>query len=182
MKSCSFFGHRKISVTDDLVTKLSSVIENLIKNGVDIFIFGSRSQFNDLCYQIVSELKNKYQNIKRINFNCPFEYVFTSQKDKERSEDSHFKLTNKKVDYELYEEAVLSKKVISSTKNTYVMRNQEMIDNSDICIFYYDKNYLPPTRKYSKNIVFEYQPKSGTELAFKYAEKKNKILVNVYEK
>lgn len=59
-KKCCFFGHRKINKTDELVNKLTETIEKLIvENGVGTFLFGSKSQFDDLCYEIVSELKEK---------------------------------------------------------------------------------------------------------------------------
>ena len=55
-----------------------------------------------------------------------------------------------------------------------------MIDNSDYCIFYYDENYKPPMRKKSKRDLFEYQPKSGTKLAYEYAKHNQKIVSNVF--
>ena len=47
-----------------------------------------------------------------------------------------------------------------------------MIDGSDYCVFYYDENYKPPRRKYSKRSVGDYQPKSGTKVAFDYANQR----------
>ena len=62
-----------------------------------------------------------------------------------------------------------------------------MINASDYCIFYYNLDYLPAKRKYSKRSVGEYQPKSGTALAFQYATKKKRggkdlTIINVYER
>ena len=65
---------------------------------------------------------------------------------------------------------------------SYVERNQAMINDSDICVFYYDENYKPQERKYSKHCVFTYQPKSGTALAYKYAQQKKKEIINIYSK
>ena len=56
-----------------------------------------------------------------------------------------------------------------------------MIDASDICLFYYNNNYKPATRKHRKSDLFGYQPNSGTQLAYKYATKKNKLIYNVYK-
>ena len=73
-KTCSFFGHRKINLTDNLRQKVSEAIENLIiKYNIQIFLFGSKSEFNNLCHFIVSELKDKYPNIKRICYTCKSE-------------------------------------------------------------------------------------------------------------
>ena len=54
--TCSFFGHRKIDITEELKQKVEEVIKDLIVNhNVQIFLFGSRSNFDDLCFEIVSE-------------------------------------------------------------------------------------------------------------------------------
>ena len=65
-------------------------------------------------------------------------------------------------------------------KASYVERNQEMINKSDYCIVYYDENYLPPRRKNSRRDITDYQPKSGTAVAYDYAVKKKKEIINVY--
>ena len=66
MKSCCFIGHRKIDITEKIIVKIESIIENLIENGVTTFYFGSKSQFNDLCLKIVTKLKGKYSNLYRV--------------------------------------------------------------------------------------------------------------------
>ena len=70
----------------------------------------------------------------------------------------------------------------TSGKASYVERNQAMIEDSDFCIFYYDENYHPEMRKYSKKNCSFYQPKSGTKLAYIYAIRKKKTCINVFEK
>lgn len=62
---------------------------------------------------------------------------------------------------------------------SYVERNQEMINHSKFCVVYYDENYLPPRRKNSRRNLFNYQPKSGTRLAYDYARKKEKFIINL---
>lgn len=73
--TCCFLGHRKIGITNELRTKLHTIIEKLmIEENIDTFLFGSKSQFDDLCYQIISELKADYPYIKRIyvRAQCPY--------------------------------------------------------------------------------------------------------------
>ena len=65
-------------------------------------------------------------------------------------------------------------------KASYVERNQEMINKSDFCVIYYDENYLPPRRKNSRRDLFHYQPKSGTAVAYDYAVKKKKKIINCF--
>ena len=57
-KTYCFFGHRKIDETAELKNNLRGIIENLIVNEkIDTFLFGSKSQFDDLCHKIVTDLK-----------------------------------------------------------------------------------------------------------------------------
>lgn len=74
--------------------------------------------------------------------------------------------------YKDYDGEMLSDRLWSAGKASYVERNQDMINASDYCVFYYDPDYQPPKRKYSKRDVSEYQPKSGTRLAYEYAYSK----------
>ncbi len=57
-KNCSFVGHRKIEITNELKQDLKSIIEAMITEyNVTNFLFGTRSEFNDLCLEIVTDLK-----------------------------------------------------------------------------------------------------------------------------
>ena len=61
MKACSFFGHRDTPQTEELKQKVREAVERLIvEEGVDTFLFGSRSKFDELCHVVVTELKEKY--------------------------------------------------------------------------------------------------------------------------
>ena len=75
-KSCCFFGHRKIKESDELKSRLSKTIEELIVNhSVKNFLFGSRSEFDELCYKVATELKEKYNNIQRVYVRAEYPYV-----------------------------------------------------------------------------------------------------------
>ena len=163
--SVCFIGHRKINVTSELRERLNVILSQLIEGGTVNFIFGDHSDFNGLCYDAVTELKEKYPEIKRINF----------RKDYENTNDytMQFLIMG-------YEESICPKGVGSAGKASYAERNQAMIRESDVCVFYYDENYLPPRRKNSKRDLVDYQPKSGTALAYAYAVKKKKRIVNLF--
>lgn len=160
-KTCCFIGHRVISVTDELTAELTAVIERLIADGVTIFNFGSHSQFDSLCYEIVSNLQKRFPHIQRVHYCAAYENYT----------DAGFN--------DLYEQEIDCEFAFATTKNSYLARNKAMIDNSDICVFYYDKNYLPPQRKHSKRDLVAYQPRSGTAVAFQYAKNKNKGIINL---
>ncbi len=122
---CCFIGHREINVTDELKEKLRVVIECLIVDeNIDTFLFGSKSQFDDLCYDIVTETKKKYPHIKRIFVRAEYPYIDESYK--------AYLL-------EIYEDTYFPKSVLGAGKASYVKRNCEMIDNSRFCIVYYKR-------------------------------------------
>ena len=68
----------------------------------------------------------------------------------------------------------------SAGKAAYVERNQAMIQASDFCVFYFNNEYLPASRKESKKAITSYQPKSGTGIAFDYAKANGKTIINLY--
>lgn len=155
---CCFFGHRKIKETNELKRAVYDAVEDLIAtHGVDIFLFGSKSRFDDLCHSIVTELKEKYPHIKRIYVRAEFPYIDDSYRNYllERFEDTYY-----------------PEKMIDAGKAAYIERNYEMINKSKYCIVFYDENYVPPKRKHSRKDLIEYQPQSGTKLAYEYAVKK----------
>ena len=164
-KACCFFGHRKIVETPEMIDRLAKEIEVLItEKDVNVFYFGSKSEFDDLCHKIVTELKEKYPHIKRIYVRSAFQHI------PDWYEDSLL---------QHYEDTYFPEHMEKAGKASYVERNQEMINQSDYCIVYYDENYLPPRRKNSRRDFADYQPKSGTAVAYEYAMKKNRVIINV---
>ena len=147
---CCFIGHREINVTDELKEKLRVVIERLITDeSIDTFLFGSKSHFDDLCYDIVTEIKKKYSHIKRIFVRAEYPYI----------DESYVAYLLKS-----YEDTYFPKSVLGAGKASYVKRNYEMIENSRFCIVYYKANYTAKGRR------------SGTKIALDYAEKKKRAL------
>ena len=124
--TCCFIGHREINVTDELKEKLRVVIGHLITDeSIDTFLFGSKSHFDDLCYDIVTETKKKHSHIKRIFVRAEYPYIDESYK--------AYLL-------ESYEDTYFPKSVLGAGKASYVKRNCEMIDNSRFFI-------IPPNRR-----------------------------------
>ena len=149
--TCCFIGHREINVTDELKEKLRVVIERLIVyENIDTFLFGSKRQFDDLCYDVVTEIKKKHTHIKRIFVRAEYPYI----------DESYVAYLLKS-----YEDTYFPKSVLGAGKASYVKRNCEMIENSRFCIVYYKEDYTPKGRK------------SGTKIAFDYAEKKKKTII-----
>ena len=59
MQAC-FIGHRTIEKNEELISSLKETIVILVNKGVNTFLFGSMSEFNDLAWKVVTELKNEY--------------------------------------------------------------------------------------------------------------------------
>ncbi len=166
---CSFFGHRKININNNLNQKIYLCIENLIVNyNVKMFLFGSKSDFNDYCHFVVSGLKQKYSNIKRVCYTCKSEGC-ALESQRQEYETFYLRYVNKEVYLLTFEEEHEHKTKYTANKASYVKRNQAMIDDSDICVFYYNKNYVPSSKT-----------KSGTKIAFEYAIKKKKCIINLF--
>lgn len=180
MKVC-FIGHRTVTDVTQVRLRLTETIEGLIVYGADTFLFGSKSEFDSLCWEIVTELQTQHPNIKRVSYNAPHESAITSREERQQLERISSKLVGSAVRLKDYEATVNSQKSRNATKDTYIMRNQEMIDNSDVCVFYYNKDYLPPRRKQSKRHVLDYQPQSGTAIAFEYSKRKKKTIINMFD-
>ena len=179
-KVCCFISHRKIDLTKELEEKTRNVIENLIINKeVTTFLFGSKSEFDSLCHKIVTDLKGKYPYIKRVAYTCKSEGC-TFESERQKWEQIYFDLYKEKVNLLCVDEEFEYKTKYTLGKASYVERNQTMIDNSDYCIFYYNENYKPKSRKQSKRDIIYYQPKSGTSLAYKYAKQKKKGIINIF--
>jgi len=152
--TCCFIGHKEIDETQELKAKLCKEIESLIEDeGVDTFLFGSKSRFDSLCLELVTKVKEKHPHIKRVYVRAEYPVIDDSYK--------AYLLRS-------YEDTYYPKKIVGAGKASYVERNREMIDKSRFCVFFYDSASVA-TRK------------SGTEIALAYAEKKKKIIINVKE-
>lgn len=168
-KTCSFIGHRKIEETEEFVIRLENVIINLIENkDVNIFLFGSRSDFDTLCHAVVTKLKKRYKHIKRRAYTCRSE-TCTLETERAYWEKIFSRLKYRPISLLGVEEEIEHKTKWTSGKAQYIERNQAMIDDSDFCIFYYNKNYIPSSKG-----------NSGTKVAYEYAVRKKKNVINLF--
>lgn len=166
MKVC-FIGHRTIRKDEELISSLKQTIIDLINKGATTFLFGSMSEFDDLSWEIVTTLKTKYPFIKRVYVRSAYQYI-----DK----------CYEKYLLESYEETYFPPKLENAGKYSYVERNYEMIDSSTYCVFYYNENYVPPLSRQPKhNALLLSKRNSGTKIAYNYAIKRNKTIINLYK-
>ena len=151
--TCCFFGHRRITESENLRSMLKEIIENLIVyEKIDTFLFGSKSRFDGLCLEVVTEIKEKYPHIRRVYVRAEYPDI---------GEDYRRYLL------ESYEDTYYPESIRNSGRAVYVERNYEMIDNSRICVVYYKGQSMAASRK------------SGTKIALDYAIKQGKTILNV---
>ncbi len=164
MLACCFIGHRNTKITPALFAQVKKIVKELIKEGVETFYFGSKSNFNYLCYDVVTTLQRIYPHIRRVYVRAEYDYP---------PEDVNYFL-------ESYEDTFMPSQVKGSGRAAYVKRNQFMVDASEYCVFYCNPEYIAPPKK----VVHGLPPKaarSGTQLAYEYAISKNKRVFNVFQ-
>ena len=150
-KICSFFGHRDVDITDELYTRTKAEIIKAIGQGCRVFYFGGYGSFDDLCYRIVTEIKEEQAdlNIRRI-------YCVSQER-----------FCRKKVRYfqrEDYDEVIYLTPSFEGWYKSIYFRNCAMIDGSDYVVFY-----------------AEAREESGAYKAYKYAQnKKGKRIINLW--
>lgn len=158
MQVC-FIGHRTIQKNEKLKFSLKEIIVELINKGATTFLFGSMSEFDKLSWEIVSALKTNYSFIKRVYVRSAYQYI-----------DKGYEKYLRK----FYEETYFPPKLHNAGKYSYVERNYEMIDSSEFCVFYYNENHVSLSSGKSKR-------NSGTKIAYNYALKRNKTIINLYK-
>jgi len=147
--TCCFFGHRTINETVELRTKITEAVERLITDeNVDTFLFGSKSEFDRLCLELVTKIKEKYPHVKRIYVRAEFPYI----------NDDYLTYLLKS-----YDETYYPEKLHGAGRAAYVERNYEMIRGSKYCVVYYDKSHAPTI--------------SGTKIALDYAIKQGRTII-----
>ena len=122
----------------------------ILEDNVDAFLFGSRSNFDELCHMVVTELKEKYPNIRRIAYFCKHETACLVGEGEETRR-SIKNVTGRDVCGRIRRNKK-SDRVNSAGCTVYIERNQWMIDDSDFIIIYLDEN---------KNQIF-----SGTNVVY----------------
>ena len=121
---CSCFGHSEIEITEQLRSDVKTKIEDMVVNeNYRIFYFGGFGLFDDLCHQVVSELKQKYPDIKRV-------YCLSDPRHQRISKRPRW------LKDEDYEEFVYLDLEFDWWYQRIYFRNVEMVNQSDYVLFY----------------------------------------------
>ena len=167
----AIIGHREVQDKENVVVRIYETVLDLIVNqGADTFLFGGKGEFDSLCFYAVTEMQKIYSHIRTI-------YVSAGSEEREKS--------HKKFFLETYDETFYPDRVKNSRRLCYVLRNVVMIEACEVLLTYCAPNYEPP-RKRRKNeptssIDESKKTKSGTQMAVAYAMQKNKRVINVFE-
>lgn len=127
--TCCFVGHKMTDVTEELAKKTREIVEKLIvEEKVNIFLFHCKGKFDVLCFKIVTELKEKYSDIRRIKTNVGFsffgggfdEYIMDS----------------------CFEDSFDPGRIFNKERLVYGGKSEkERVDMSGFCVACYDENY-----------------------------------------
>ena len=122
IKSCAFFGHRKIEGKEVIKEKVREILrEKIEKENFRIFYFGGFGEFDDLCYEIITELKGEYTDIKRCFCVADEKWINKKPKWLEKIE---------------YEEIISLQLTFEWWYKRIYFRNCAIIDQSDFVVFY----------------------------------------------
>ncbi len=152
-KICSFFGHRTIDAGKEeaLCAKTTAAIWDAVERGCRIFYFGGFGHFDDLCYRIVKEIKEKEPALALKTVFCV-------------PQERYLRKLPPYLHREDYDEIVYLSPSFEGWYKSIYFRNCAMIDQSDLVIFY-----------------AEAREGSGAYKAYQYAMKKKRASVlNLY--
>lgn len=147
-------GHRNTKISQKLKESLKYQIKIFLKQDPSIeFLFGSKSNFDAICLEIVTELKQEYPLLKRIYVRSSFQHINKFYSD--------YLLT-------FYDETYFPPQVENAGKASYIKRNEIMIKLCDVLLVYYDP-------------VSVLNTKSGTRRAVEFAIRNKKPIFNFFE-
>ena len=155
MRTACFTGHRDVKFSQNMTQRLSSILRQLIQNGVEDFYAGGALGFDMIAERTVIMLREQYPQIKlHLILPCPKEEQTLRWNKAEKEEFNNIQALADTVE------------ICSPVYHTGCMkeRNQRLVDLADICICYYNENHS----------------RSGTGQTVHTAQKKGIQLINIF--
>ena len=146
-KICCFFGHRKIEDRERIRRQVAELVEKRIKEGFTLFLFG---EFDELCHEVVSHLKQSYPQIRRVYCVTEERHLRQGKRPKHLSEKDYEEFSYLQPSFEYW------------YKRIYY-RNCAMIEKSNFILFYAEE-----------------RKDSGAYKALLFTKKSKKEYVNIY--
>jgi len=146
----SFFGHREINAFRETENKLENLIHKLITEHEYVeFLIGRNGEFDQLVSSVIHRVR------KRLDYkNCSITLVLPYMTAEFRNNEESF--------YDYYDEIEISQSASNGHfKAAMQTRNKEMVDRSDLIVFYIER------------------PSGGAYKTMSYAIKTGKKCINV---
>lgn len=153
IKCCCFTGHRKIKVTNELISRLNKTLTDLIENGAVTFIAGGAYGWDLLVSEAVLKLREIYPQIKlHLVLPCSPEEQTIKWNDTQKAE---------------YQNILNAADTVENTSDHYYdgcmkVRNARLVELADCCVCYYDN-----------------RSRSGTGQTVRMAKKKGIRVINL---
>lgn len=149
---CSLFGHRFVYDSSLVRDRLYEILEEIIKSGIKKFLVGTHGEFDSLAVGVLRKLREKYQEIE-INVVMTGVGLLGEREKKENILSMFCDLTTTSY----FVGDLHFKQRITAT-------NELMVEDSEIVVCYYDPYYRSV----------------GVKHVVRYAEKRNKKLINIF--
>ena len=132
----SFCGHSTFREEPEVKEEFLKILEEKISGEDVIFYLGGYGNFDKICFDLLSKLKSKYTNIKRV-FITPYLYNYDKLKSLSK----------------IYDETMYPPIETAPPKFAIDRRNRWMIENSDMLICYITHTFggAYKTYKYALN-------------------------------
>ena len=122
MKAISFFGHSNCPCTSELFERVYALVKHQIMfEGADVFYFGGFSDFDSMCLDVVTKLKEEFPNIMRVF--CVPQYKWIRKPPKWLDKNAYDAVEFPTMKFEWWYTCIY-------------YRNCAVIDQSDFIIFY----------------------------------------------
>ena len=159
--TCCFIGHRVMIETEKLSKALQDAIERLIvEEKVHTFLFSGKAKFDNLCFYIVSHLKQKYPYIQRIKTRTDFPFINGDFND--YIMDSY------------YDDTYYPGRILNTRGMIYQGKSEkERIDMSGFCIVFHDKS-----NDFLEELLYDSEEFTA-KAAMKYAKSKGICMIQV---
>lgn len=148
-KICAFFGHREVSNMEQTKLAVENRVRDLIEKGYGIFCFGGFGEFDQLCWEVVSQLKKEKPYLRRIFYLWDERHTRPNKRPKSLKDED-------------YEEFIYLDLEFDWWYRRIYYRNLEIIKQSDCVVFY-----------------ITHTQNSGAYKAYEYAKKIKKPVYNI---
>ena len=150
-KSCCFTGHRKLpdSQRAAIMAKTEAEVRKLLSGGINRFLLGGAVGYDAEVAKLLFRLKNECRGIKVVLI-YPFDGYTDRWNDAQKAE--YAKLLPQ------YDDIIKASE--RSGRETYLLRNRMLVDNSAVCIAYCQKQ------------------RSGTAYTVRYAKAQGLAVIN----